>query len=226
MGDEIEHPLTFAEAEKVNAYELARRWGDPTRLPVRVPVKEAEARGFRVRATEHELEELATMSALRAWLDRWTAVQIHRALQDGATVDQVAAAVGTTPAEVAATWREWDAGQRHLWQTYPDMAKTTEHDQVAALLDQSAPEELFDYGAAQAEAIRRMNWTNNGLPVGQPREVEEVLAKVRAYGNRCTEVVDARRDGREADAERLENEADQIHDQIKTMLVTTGGDTQ
>jgi hypothetical protein len=130
MSDEIEHPLTFAEAEKVNAYELARRWGGSTRFPARLKGEESQA--------ERELEELAVMAALRRWLERWTPAQIHRALLAGASVDQVAAAAGMTPDDVAATWRAWDVGQRQLWQTYPDMDKTAKHDQVEAMLRAAA----------------------------------------------------------------------------------------
>jgi hypothetical protein len=127
---ELDRPLTFAEAEKANAYELAQRWLDHDHFPVRI----TEAHGFRLRTVESELEELATMSALRSWLERWTPLQIHLALLAGGSIDQVAAAVGVTADEAAATWRAWDAGQRQLWQTFPDMARAAEHDQVADIL--------------------------------------------------------------------------------------------
>lgn len=129
-----ERVTTFAAAEKINPYELARRWADRLRLPTRVAPEKAEAVGLAVRTAEDELDELATMSALRTWLDRWTANQIHAALRSGATVEQVAAASGKTTAEVVACWRKYDAGQRDLWQSMPNIARTAEHDQVAAIL--------------------------------------------------------------------------------------------
>lgn len=129
-----ERVITFAEAEKIGAYELARRWGDRFRLPVSIAPEKAAGLGVDVRTADDELDELATMSALRSWLDRWTPTQIHTALRTGATVDQVAAATGKTTVGVAECWREWDAGQRRLWHTYPDMDRTAEHDQVAEIL--------------------------------------------------------------------------------------------
>src|SRR5689334_1630275 len=70
-----ERVTIFDAAEKVNPYELARHWGDRLRLPTRVAPEKAKAVGLDVRTAEDELEELAIMSALRSWLDRWTANQ-------------------------------------------------------------------------------------------------------------------------------------------------------
>jgi hypothetical protein len=133
--DPIEHvPPTFAEAEKINAYTLARLWADRFRLPVRVAPEKAAAVGLAVRTADHEIEELATMAALRYWLDTWMGNQMHAALRCGAGVDQVAAAAGVTPADVVRQWRRFDQGQRELWTTLPAIARTDEHDQVDAVL--------------------------------------------------------------------------------------------
>jgi hypothetical protein len=119
MADQDQCLTTFAEAEDLGAHKLARRWLDLTGSP---------------RTPEKNLDELATMAALAGWLSRWLPTQIHRTLVDGASVEQAAAAVGMTPAQLADVWRQWDQGQRHLWRTYPDMDRTGEHDQVAELL--------------------------------------------------------------------------------------------
>jgi hypothetical protein len=133
VSQDQSHPLTFAEAEQLPPYELARLWGSQP-WPVRVSSEVATERGIPVRTVEHELQELAVMAALQSWLDRWEPLLIHRALSTGASVDQVAAAAGATPAEVATRWQEWSSGQRQLWLAYPDMDRTAEHDQVAEKL--------------------------------------------------------------------------------------------
>lgn len=124
-----ERVTTCAAAEKISPYEMARRWGGHLRLPPSIAPEKAA--GPNVRTVE---DELATISALRHWLERWTATRLHAALRTGATVEQVAAASGKTTTAVAECWRQWDAGQRHLWRTYPDMDRTAKHDQVAAIL--------------------------------------------------------------------------------------------
>ncbi|MCW2899192.1 MAG: hypothetical protein JWO67_1457 [Streptosporangiaceae bacterium] len=130
-----ERITTFEQAHRVGAYELARRWADRSLLPMLMPREKAEAAGIPVREVADELEELAVMAALHGWLDGWMPINVHRSLLAGATVEQTATAMGTDPTTMAAAWRAWSAGQRRLWQTYPDMDHTAEHDRVAAILD-------------------------------------------------------------------------------------------
>ena len=49
------------------------------------------------------------------------AASIHYGLLGGATVAQIADATGMSSAEVAACWRAWADGQRHLEQGYPGL---------------------------------------------------------------------------------------------------------
>jgi hypothetical protein len=124
-------PITYAEAYALGAYPLAQLFADePTRhRPTRLG-------GPRPAAPDHELQELAVMSALHDWLDGWRGLQLHRALHAGATITAVAEASNLTPARVAAIWREWDAGQKVLRESHPDMPgdDTAAREQVAALL--------------------------------------------------------------------------------------------
>jgi hypothetical protein len=133
VTSEAERITTFDQAVRVNAYELARRWG-ANEWPIRVSLRIAEANDLPAREVADDLEELAVMAALAKWLDRWMPSQIHSTLLAGASVEQVAAASGLDPATMADTWREWSAGQRRMWQTYPDMDRTDEHNRVAAIL--------------------------------------------------------------------------------------------
>ncbi|MGH3500942.1 MAG: hypothetical protein ACRDQA_08620 [Nocardioidaceae bacterium] len=94
---------SFDAAEAMNAYELASWWGDRLGLP------HAEDR-----EAADELCELAVMSALRAWLGRWQPIHIHRAILAGASLAEVAEAMGVDPVAVAARWRAWADGQRQL----------------------------------------------------------------------------------------------------------------
>lgn len=96
------HLTTFGEADDLGPYELARLWGDPLTWPALD------------RTAADELSELAVMSALRAWLQRWQPIHIHRALLAGAEVAEVCAAMDAPPEEVAEVWRRWVDGQRRL----------------------------------------------------------------------------------------------------------------
>jgi hypothetical protein len=114
---------TFEAAEGENAFTLARMWADQP-WPI---MREQRDQG-------DELEELAVMAAVTKWLTAWLPAQIHHALLTGASVDQVAAAAGMTPADVAARWRTWSAGQRTYTAGVLTRDITTPHDQVAAVL--------------------------------------------------------------------------------------------
>jgi hypothetical protein len=98
--------LTHAEAATQNPFELAAYWGDPQRWP---------GRGERDAAVE--LHELSTMAALADWLTRWLPIHVHAALLGGASVPQVAAALGVSPGQVRGIWAPWADGQVELWQT-------------------------------------------------------------------------------------------------------------
>jgi hypothetical protein len=115
---------TFREAERVGAYQLAGRWASWSG-----PIRSSE------RTAAYEIDELATMAALRAWLTRWLPIQIHRVLLKGGTLDQAADAADMTPDEVTAAWRTWAAGQRHLRETLPGLKDhSAEYDAVELLL--------------------------------------------------------------------------------------------
>lgn len=126
---------TFAEAERVNPYTLARRWAEQTAGPPRVPAAVAAEHGIEARTLPHELDELATMAALQTWLLRWLPLQIHRVLLDGAGIEPTAAACGLPPAQLAAAWRQWSTRQRHLQRQMPGMQdRGAEYDAVEAIL--------------------------------------------------------------------------------------------
>lgn len=96
--------IEAVHAVDANPYELARRWSDRLRWPIVGHGTDVEV-----------LEELAVMSALRAWLERWTPGMVHRALLAGATVAEVAAAAGTDSSGLADLWVPWAERQRDLW---------------------------------------------------------------------------------------------------------------
>lgn len=102
---------TFKQAFDRGAYELARRWIEPG------PVDHEIAAGLSV---GRELEQIAVMAGLARWLTNWLPIHVHSAVQAGATVADVAAAIDLTRAEVAARWAEWAVGQRALYEQYHD----------------------------------------------------------------------------------------------------------
>lgn len=124
-----ERPITFTDAERQGAYALATQWVD-TSLPL-LPEE---------RAAGDELAELATMSALRSWLERWQPIHIHRALLLGASVAQVQAALGAADAEaVRQRWETWAQRQRALYESAAEQGHPSigvshaEYDRVAAV---------------------------------------------------------------------------------------------
>lgn len=135
--DPPEHPVTFADAQRVHPLDLARRFGDVLRWlgpqPLATDVPPVDPR--RVERLPLELEKLATVRALHDHLDRITAHRIHQAVISGATAEQVAAAAGLSHADVAAIWAAWADGQRQLERDLPHLPqRTAQFEHVAQVL--------------------------------------------------------------------------------------------
>lgn len=92
--------VTFADANDENPYQLAREWGDVSRL--------LHLRG----SVDGELDQLARMAVLIDRLTRWLPLQIHAALRAGASLDDVEAATSLTRAEIWEAWNSWAGRQR------------------------------------------------------------------------------------------------------------------
>jgi hypothetical protein len=90
-----ERPVTFNAAERLGAFELAALWADRMAWPIddRTPYD--------------ELAELACMSALARWLDRWLPIAIHGAMLAGAKPEAVAGALGSSLQMTFERWHEW-----------------------------------------------------------------------------------------------------------------------
>ncbi|SCL21152.1 hypothetical protein [Micromonospora aurantiaca (nom. illeg.)] len=126
-------PTTHEEATRANPYEVARLWGDRMSwLHHSDPAWTPEA----------GLRELAAMSALAAWTTRWQANTAHTALRGGASLRQVAEAIGCTPEDAAALWREWADGQVELRDRTEGRIglDPTERDQMAAAIEANLTE--------------------------------------------------------------------------------------
>ena len=95
-----ERPITFRAAEELGAFELARLWAD------------CGAWNLDERTAYDELAELACMSALAKWLDRWQPIAIHSAVLAGARIEAVAGALGSSPQTAFDRWHEWALRQR------------------------------------------------------------------------------------------------------------------
>jgi hypothetical protein len=112
--------VTFEAARSAGPFELARQWADTG-------------------SGRSALAELATMAALRSWLAGWLPLQIHRAVLDGASLEDVSAATGLGAAELVELWESWARAQRTLWDTAPGGGRpigvsADEYAGVAALL--------------------------------------------------------------------------------------------
>lgn len=120
-------PTTHEQAVDLSPFEVARLWGQQPWPPHSSPDW----------APEHELRELAAMSALASWVTRWQANSAHQALRGGASLRQVADAIGCTPEQAAETWREWAARQVALHGETDGRVglDPAERDQVAAVVD-------------------------------------------------------------------------------------------
>jgi hypothetical protein len=97
-----ERPLTFRAAEDLGAFQLAELWADRIVWPVieRTPYD--------------ELAELAVMSALVTWLDRWQPIAIHSAVLAGARMEAIAGAFGNSLQVAFDRWHEWASHQREF----------------------------------------------------------------------------------------------------------------
>jgi hypothetical protein len=93
-------PITFHAAEDLGAFDLAQLWADRTAWPLNE------------RTPYDELAELACMSALAAWLQRWLPIAIHGAIRAGAKPEAVAGALGNSIDEAYRHWHEWASVQR------------------------------------------------------------------------------------------------------------------
>jgi hypothetical protein len=95
-----ERPVTFNAAERLGAFELAALWADRLAWPTddRTPYD--------------ELAELACMSALAWWLDRWMPIAIHGAIRAGAKPEAVAGALGNSLQATFDRWHKWALRQR------------------------------------------------------------------------------------------------------------------
>ena len=93
-------PITFNAAEDLGAFDLAQLWADRTAWPLNE------------RTPYDELAELACMSALAAWLQRWLPIAIHGAMHAGAKPEAVAGALGSSIDEAYRRWHEWASVQR------------------------------------------------------------------------------------------------------------------
>ena len=95
-------PITFHAAEDLTPFELAELWADRTAWPVDQ------------RTPYDELAELAVMSALGTWLQRWQPIAIHSAMRAGARPEAVAGALGNSLDMAFQRWHEWAVQQRDL----------------------------------------------------------------------------------------------------------------
>jgi hypothetical protein len=97
-----ERPITFNAAEDLGAFELAQLWADRTAWPLSD------------RTAYDELAELAVMSALAKWLDRWQPIAIHSAVLAGARMEAIAGALGNSLQVAFDLWHEWALHQREF----------------------------------------------------------------------------------------------------------------
>ena len=101
-NDPPERPITFRAAQDLNPFELAELWADRIAWPVEK------------RTPYDELAELAVMSALGTWLQRWQPIAIHSAMLAGARPEAVAGALGNSLDVAFHRWHEWAVQQRDL----------------------------------------------------------------------------------------------------------------
>ncbi|HCU93443.1 MAG TPA: hypothetical protein DHU96_12220 [Actinobacteria bacterium] len=102
QNDPQGRPVTFRAAEEMGPFDLAQLWCDRLAWPVDK------------RTQYDELAELAVMSALARWLQRWQPIAIHGAMLAGARPEAVAAALGNGLDVAYQRWHEWARGQREF----------------------------------------------------------------------------------------------------------------
>jgi hypothetical protein len=101
-SDPPPRPITFRAAEDLNPFELAELWADRGAWPVDE------------RTPYDELAELAVVSALGRWLQRWQPIAIHSAMLAGARTDAIAGALGNSLDVAFQRWHDWAIRQRDL----------------------------------------------------------------------------------------------------------------
>jgi hypothetical protein len=101
-----EPPVTFAEAERHNAYALLQELYDHGMT--------VDIEGERRNDPRHHLAGLALSSAVVAWWSRWQPIMMHRALKAGASLSEVAAAAGVPETEVCERWSAWAEQQTQV----------------------------------------------------------------------------------------------------------------
>jgi len=99
-------PVTFADAQQHNPFTLL--------MELRDHVLAVDADGSQPEDGRHHLTELALSAAVVDWWSRWQPITMHRALLAGASLAEVAAAAGTTEADVASRWSAWSTRQERL----------------------------------------------------------------------------------------------------------------
>jgi hypothetical protein len=95
--------------------------------------------GKRPEASAHHLAELALSAAVVAWWSRWQPIAMHRAFLNGASLAEVAMAVGVTGAEAYDPWSAWAEGQMQLWHDSGLGVNPDEADAIRTCLGQPVP---------------------------------------------------------------------------------------
>ena len=112
-------PITFRAAEDLGAFELAQLWADRTAWPIDE------------RTPYDELSELAVMSALGTWLQRWQPIAIHGAVLAGAKPEAIAGALGNSVEVAFERWHDWAVVQRDFLIGGEPGITATEYEAVA-----------------------------------------------------------------------------------------------
>jgi hypothetical protein len=104
-GGPYRPPLTFEEAQSHNGYRLLMELHDHAVMGIG---------GHSEDSPEHHLTELAlSAAAIHRW-GSWQPLSMHRAFAAGANLAEVAAAAGTTEADVYRRWATWAGIQSQL----------------------------------------------------------------------------------------------------------------
>lgn len=177
---------TYADAAAIGGHQLARRVAD-------------QIIGHLHDDAPTQIDQLATIAALRDRLADWLPITIHKALQAGASVEDIGAAVEMRPHEVLHRWRMWADGQKQLNADRPGLGMDPgEYDQVAEIIRRAEaklppppPDDL-----PEAYARKRRETTRHYL-----REVRNLTAQVDADPHNPAlwiRLSDAARDGHDS----------------------------